>query len=275
MDPWIRLVVVSALALMVLGPTAIATGDLLEKTTPEINGWPGAFQPADIPNGNISKVSSIPGTMGGIEANPDLTTQRTFTGVIGPSVSGIAIFPLDHIWNTRVDSLPVDSRSADYVGTIGSTAYIHADFGSGLYEGTPIGIPYTIVNGSQPKKTVLFDYADESDPGPYPIPDNPLIEGGSDHHVLIIDRDHGPQVQGLFLISPVTRCDPLAGHQRMQPALPSFLVSSGMMKSVPGRLTMHFGLLPLQHEKHMSGLPVIMLHLLPIQPTRPWGRDSG
>jgi hypothetical protein len=189
MDPWIRLVVVSALALMVLGPTAIATGDLLEKTTPEINGWPGAFQPADIPNGNISKVSSIPGTMGGIEANPDLTTQRTFTGVIGPSVSGIAIFPLDHIWNTRVDSLPVDSRSADYVGTIGSTAYIHADFGSGLYEGTPIGIPYTIVNGSQPKKTVLFDYADESDPGPYPIPDNPLIEGGSDHHVLIIDRD--------------------------------------------------------------------------------------
>ena len=66
---------------------------------------------------------------------------------------------------------------------------MHADFGSGLYEGSPIGIPYNIVNRSQEKKTVLFDYADESDPGPYPIPENPLIEGGSDRHMLIIDRD--------------------------------------------------------------------------------------
>jgi hypothetical protein len=58
-----------------------------------------------------------------------------------------------------------------------------------LYEGNPIGIPVNIVNGSPQKKTVIFDYADESDPGPYPIPDNPLIEGGSDHHLLIVDTD--------------------------------------------------------------------------------------
>jgi hypothetical protein len=58
-----------------------------------------------------------------------------------------------------------------------------------MYEGNPIGIPYTIVNGSQERKTVTFDYADESDAGPYPIPVNPLIAGGSDHHMVIIDRD--------------------------------------------------------------------------------------
>ena len=118
---------------------------------------------------------------GGMEAPQDL--------VSGPSVSGVMIFPADHIWNTRVDSLPVDPRSAAYVSTIGNYSYLHADFGSGLYEGNLIGIPWNIVNGSQAKKTISFAYADESDPGPFPVPDNPLVEGGSDHHLLIIDRD--------------------------------------------------------------------------------------
>ena len=104
-------------------------------------------------------------------------------------VSGVPLFPPDHIWNTRIDSLPVDPNSAEYIVTIGSSNYLHADFGSGVYEGYPMGIPYNLVNGSQEKKTVAFEYADESDPGPYPIPDNPLVEGGSDHHILIIDRD--------------------------------------------------------------------------------------
>ena len=115
--------------------------------------------------------------------------KNIVSGSSGPSVSGVPLFPKDHIWNTRIDSLPVDSRSAEYVATIGSNNYLHADFGSGLYEGNLVGIPFNIVNGSQEKKTVLFDYADESDSGPYPIPDNPLMEGGSDHHLLIIDRD--------------------------------------------------------------------------------------
>jgi hypothetical protein len=119
----------------------------------------------------------------------DTAEEHTVSGASGPSVSGVPLFPQDHIWNTRIDSLPVDSRSAEYVATIGSNNYLHADFGSGLYEGNLIGIPFTIVNESQEKKTVLFDYADESDSGPYPIPDNPLMEGGSDHHLLIIDRD--------------------------------------------------------------------------------------
>jgi uncharacterized protein (TIGR03437 family) len=44
-----------------------------------------------------------------------------------------------------------------------------------------------VVNG-QAKVPVTFDYADESDPGPYPIPPNPPIEGGGDRHILIVDQ---------------------------------------------------------------------------------------
>ena len=69
------------------------------------------------------------------------------------------------------------------------TSSAHPDFGSGLWEGNKIGIPYVVVPGTQSKKEVVFEYADESDPGPYPIPDDPPIEGGSDHHILIIDQD--------------------------------------------------------------------------------------
>ena len=138
------------------------------------------------------------------------------------------------------------------------------------------------MNGSQEKKTVAFEYADESDSGPYPIPDNPLIEGGSDHHILIIDQDArilyesfaglknrltdpGPPVPGLSLMYPIMPCDPQAGLQRMQPVLPFFPALSGMTKSVPGRLTMHFGSPFPPPGVHMCGLPVIMPHQLRIR----------
>jgi len=71
---------------------------------------------------------------------------------------------------------------------------LHADFGT-IYEGRPLGIPYMIVPGTQPRVPVRFSYADESDPGPYPIPPDAPIEGGAgapegtDRHVLVIDRD--------------------------------------------------------------------------------------
>jgi PKD repeat protein len=114
-------------------------------------------------------------------------------GVQGSPVGGTAIFPADHIWNVPIDRLPVDTRSADYLGTIGTTRNLHPDFGAGLYEGAPMGIPYNIVDSSVPKQAVAFDYDDESDPGPYPVPANPLIEGGGgsdgDRHLLMVDRD--------------------------------------------------------------------------------------
>jgi len=113
-----------------------------------------------------------------------------------PQVAGCAIFPADNIWNARVDDLPLDANSAAYVATIGSGAYLHADFGSGDWppgSGSPIGIPYVDVPSTQPEVAVTFDYADESDPGPYPIPPAAPIEGGpdsdGDRHVLVLERD--------------------------------------------------------------------------------------
>jgi len=118
----------------------------------------------------------------------------------GPGLAGVAVgqtcevFPADNIWNTPVDNLPLDSNSAAYVATIGPGINLHPDFGSGVWppgSDSPIGIPYVTVPGTQPMVQVSFDYADESDPGPYPIPANAPIEGGSDstgdRHVLVID----------------------------------------------------------------------------------------
>ena len=117
----------------------------------------------------------------------------TSTGRSATYLEGCPLFPADNLWNTPVDDLPIDSGSNAYITTIGANASLHPDFGSGVWAGGPIGIPYTIVDGSQPEVNVDFDYADESDPGPYPIPADASIEGGSlssgDRHVLVLDRD--------------------------------------------------------------------------------------
>jgi len=110
-----------------------------------------------------------------------------------PTLADCPLFPADSVWNTPVDALPVDARSAAYVSAIGSAAPVHADFGAGLWEGQPIGIPYVTVPGSQARVAVTFEYDDESDPGPYPIAPDAPIEGGpdssGDRHVLVVDRD--------------------------------------------------------------------------------------
>ena len=104
-----------------------------------------------------------------------------------PKIGGCSVFPANNIWNTPVNTSPVHARSADWITSIGRTTGFHMDFGSGTWDGGPIGIPYNIVDGSVPKVTVSFYYPGESDPGPYPIPASPLIEYGSDHHILIVD----------------------------------------------------------------------------------------
>ncbi len=98
------------------------------------------------------------------------------------------MFPADSVWHARVDTLPQHARSAAWRSSIGATAGLKADFGSGTWDGGPIGIPWTGVDGAQPKVAVSFDYHDESDPGPYPIPWDAPVEHGSDHHVVVVDR---------------------------------------------------------------------------------------
>ncbi len=110
------------------------------------------------------------------------------------TIAGCPVFPSSNVWNTPIDGLPVHPNSAAWVATIGANKSLVTDFGSGTYQGEPIGIPFVVVPGSQPKVPISFQYADESDPGPYPIPPNAPIEGGSqstgDRHVLVIDRDN-------------------------------------------------------------------------------------
>jgi len=105
----------------------------------------------------------------------------------GPALNGCRVFPADNFWNVPVNTLPVHPNSAAWVDSIGRATGFHMDFGSGEWDGGPIGIPYNLT----PAKTLLvpitFDeYGDESDPGPYPIAANPQIEWGGDHHLLIV-----------------------------------------------------------------------------------------
>jgi hypothetical protein len=108
-----------------------------------------------------------------------------------PGAPGCQIFPPDNVWNTPVANLPVDQASARYIAAIGPGASLHPDFGKGDWDGEPMGIPYTVVPGTQPKVPVHFMYASESNPGPYPIPPGASIEGGptstGDRHVIVVD----------------------------------------------------------------------------------------
>jgi hypothetical protein len=132
--------------------------------------------------------SAITGGCGGIRFCPNATTTRgqmaaflhrslTWTGGLPPC----DLFPATNVWNRKVDALPVAGNSATLINTIGANEDLHPDFGEYL----GYGIPINVVNDSTPTRWVTFDYDDESDPGPYPIPPSPRIEGGSDRHILL------------------------------------------------------------------------------------------
>lgn len=105
-----------------------------------------------------------------------------------PTLGGCALFPANSIFNTPVDTLPLDPRSDAYIASIGRDTGMHPDFGAGLYDGAPVGIPYNLARKKQPLSTVRFTYREESDKGPYPIPSLPKVEGGSDSHLLTVQK---------------------------------------------------------------------------------------
>ena len=110
-----------------------------------------------------------------------------------PGAPSCSVFPANNPWNQRVDRLPIAKNSAAIIASIGLNDPVHPDFGSGLYDGEPIGIPFAVVGSSTRKVPVTFQYASESDKRPYPLPRGVPIEGGygstGDRHVIVVDRD--------------------------------------------------------------------------------------
>lgn len=139
-----------------------------------------------------------------LTGSPAMAQERPALGV-GASLHGRRPFPADNAWNQPIDKAPVDPNSDALISSVGRNVSLHPDFGANL-NGGPFGIPYVIVGRNTPGVRIKFQYRDESDPGPYPIPQSAPIEGGprsdGDRHVLVIDRDHWKLFE-LFSAFPV------------------------------------------------------------------------
>ena len=108
-------------------------------------------------------------------------------GGTSPQVGGCPVFPADNAWNQDISRLPLHPRSAGIISFIAAHGgdFLHPDFGGG----GQYGIPYVVVPASQPLVPITYEaYGDESDPGPFPIPPNAPVEGGSDRHVLVVQQ---------------------------------------------------------------------------------------
>ena len=149
------------------------------------NPNPGASQSNSI---NVQVTSNIP--------PPPPSACSVMTPGQGGSLNGFVPFPADNLWNKDISSAPVDPNSTALINFIGASVTIHPDFGSGLYQGSSIGIPYVVVDSTQPFVPINFTaYGDESDPGPMPVPANAPIEGypnpgNGDRHVLVLDNNN-------------------------------------------------------------------------------------
>src|SRR3984957_20278202 len=154
---------------------------------------------------SVSVMNPNPGSA--TSASQNLQVTSTSGGNPPPSCSGMSLgqsaslngfvpFPSDNLWNKDISSAPVDANSAALIGFIGSSIGLHPDFGSGLYNGSSIGIPYLVVGSQQGPLPIVFTaYGSESDPGPMPIPVTALIEGypapgSGDRHVLVLDNNN-------------------------------------------------------------------------------------
>jgi hypothetical protein len=168
------------IVLVLVISVALSTGCGSAPTTQGSNGGSG---------GNGSGGNGARGGTGGQNGACSVSA----TGV-GANLNGFVPFPADKAWNQDISKAPVDANSSAIINFIGPGVGLHPDFGSGQYQGSNMGIPYVVVNGSQGLVNVNFTaYGNESDPGPMPIPGNAPIEGdpnpgNGDRHVLVMDN---------------------------------------------------------------------------------------
>lgn len=144
---------------------------------------------------------------------PPETQQQVKYGM-GASLNGFRPFRDDDPWNQEVTKVEVDPNSDRILAPIGLDGHLHPDFGSGTWNGAPIGIPYIVVPGDQPRVTVQYTaYGDQSDPGPFPLPFETPVEGApgtdGDRHAIVIDRDN-------FILYELYRAFPKKGGARWE-----------------------------------------------------------
>ncbi len=149
---------------------------------------------------SVSNPSPGQSTSSSINLEVTSTTQASACSGMavgaGASLNGFRPFPASNAWNQDISTSPVDPNSANYINFIGAAIPVHPDFGSGQYQGSYMGIPYSVVDSSQAPVNIVFNaYGDESDPGPMPIPASAHIEGypnpgGGDRHVLVLDNNN-------------------------------------------------------------------------------------
>jgi hypothetical protein len=176
-----QVVLVCALALGACGGSSFADGVPLPQSSPAGQPAADAGTPASADAGMPSQADS--GTPAAPDAGPPAPA--------GPMLAGCPVFPVDSEWNRDVSSDPVDPNTPTWMTHMGAgTKNLHADFGSN----PAYGIPFEVVSGSQPGQRMQFRYASQSDPGPYPFPDDVPIQGGQDaggdRHAVVLDRDH-------------------------------------------------------------------------------------
>jgi hypothetical protein len=177
-----------AACLSMTGPHHSASSPQVPKSPAATAAAPTAGAPA---TSSAKPTVSASATSGPARTTPPASRERPASGTGARDLGGCEVAAPGSIWRTPVDHLPVLAASATYVAAIGRSAHVHADFGSGTWDGGPIGIPVTVVGPGTPAVHVGFDYADESDRGPYRIPAGALVEGGphadGDRHVIAVD----------------------------------------------------------------------------------------
>jgi len=148
---------------------------------------------------SVTVVNPDPGSSSSNSVNFQIGASQQASGCSqmsigqGASLNGFVPFSPASGWNQDVSTAAVDPNSTAIINFIGGSIGLHMDFGQGQYQGSTIGIPYTVASAQQAQIPVNFTaYGDESDPGPMPIALNDPIEGypnpgTGDRHVLVLD----------------------------------------------------------------------------------------